>query len=449
MKRVLAMLLIVLMLTGCSKTEPAPEKPVEKEPAPVEQVQPAPAPPPAPEAKPEPAPAPEPIPEPEPVPEPEPEPTPAPEPEVTPEQEVPPELILVPETDWGAFVNETYASIVDQEEFRALVWLEDDSRTDLIIRKGVNNWNVEHTKYMLNTFQWEAVPSGDWISLTQTAGYGPELCFWGGDVYRSFTCCAGGDIACVTVGRDVFYLRALGLPEGETLYSTLLMVAEDAISHEIGYVTVDGSLTPQEAAQAIAEKRAENHMNAPDWVAWKVSDARAGKTEVYDIYYGEPQEFCCNLTIEVYFDDPAAANHVRWQAGAGLEEADEEGYWRHFNQLLVRKNADGNWAVIGGGTGGYSVSPEWPAEKPWLDWLVELFCLTEGTTHDWIAPCQILALPPDQMALLPAILDQLTEAESSELCSIMGEILRGDEYNYYTIDTLKPLLGDYGDLLDA
>ena len=102
------------------------------------------------------------------------------------------------------------------------------------------------------------------------------------------------------------------------------------------------------------------------------------------------------------------------------------------------------------GTGGYAVSPEWPAEKPWAEWLVELFCLTEGDTHDWFAPIRILSLPPDQMERLPAIFDQLTKTESRELCSVLGEILtREDLEHAYTVETLKPLLGDYGALLDA
>ena len=115
----------------------------------------------------------------------------------------------------------------------------------------------------------------------------------------------------------------------------------------------------------------------------------------------------------------------------------------------MERNEEGDWAVLDRGTGGYTVNPEWPAEKPWLDWLVEVFCLTEGLTHDWIAPHQILSLPPDQMERMPAILDQLTETEARDLCTAMGYVLKESPGHYYTVDTLRPLLGDYGEWLDA
>lgn len=428
MKRVLAMLLICLMLTGCSKTEPTPTMPEVETPPAVEKVE-------TPAVESAPASEMKPVSEPAPIPEPEPEPAPE------------------PETDWAAFAAEAYADIVNQEEFRVLVWQENDSCTDLLIRRGENDWNVETSKYAIANCEWSLAASEDWIAMVQRSEYDPQLSFYvpGG---ASFTCCQDGDIVEITDQTKITYLRAVNPKVGqdsyeENLYGMLHMVAEDAVSYEIGYVTVDGSLSPQEAAQAIAEKRAENHRNAPDWVEWKVTDALAGSTEVFDIYWGEPQEFCCNLKIKVYFDEDAAANNVRWQTGAGLSEPDEEGYREAFSQLHVRKNEDGDWVVLDGGTGGYTVSPEWPAEKPWLDWLVEVFCLTEGFTHDWLAPYRILELSDEEIAALPAILDQLTEAEARDLCETLGRNLREYDYWDYTVDTLAPLMGNYGSWLDA
>lgn len=446
MKRILAMLLIVLMLAGCSKTEQMPEKPADPAPAPVEQAESAPAP--EPEPVPEPEPAPEPVPAPEPMPEPAPEPIPEPEPEIIP---VP---APVPEPDWAAFAQAAYTEIVSQEEFRVLVWQEDDTRTDLVIQKGVNDWNVEGSQHCLDSFQWTPAASEDWIAMTQTTGYGPELCFWGGDVYASFTCCRGGDIVQITDGKDVTYLRAVNPklgedPYEENLYGQLDMVAENAISAQSRYITVDGSLSPEEAALTMAEVIAESYRTLPDWVQWKPTDAQAGIAEVFDIYYGEPQEFCFTLCTRLYFDEAAAANTIYWQAGAGLEGPDEEGWYNDFSEVHVRKNEDGDWTVVGRGTGGYSVNPQNTENKPQLEWLVELFCLTEGFSHDWRVPYHILDLSEEELSGLSAILDQLTEAEARELCAVLGKCLREYPYWEHTVESLKPVLGDYGDFLDA
>ena len=57
---------------------------------------------------------------------------------------------------------------------------------------------------------------------------------------------------------------------------------------------------------------------------------------------------------------------------------------------------------------------------------------------------------PDQMESLPAILDQLTEEESRELCSVLGDLLEREDLVWdYTKETLMPLLGDYGAWLDT
>ena len=119
MKRMLAMLLMILMLTGCSRKEPVAEQPAETKPAPVEQVTPEP------ELQTEvrPAPVPEPAPEPaveeQPVPEPEIETQPEPEPEPEPE--------IVPETDWCAMVQETYLAVTAEERFYVQILEYDDA----------------------------------------------------------------------------------------------------------------------------------------------------------------------------------------------------------------------------------------------------------------------------------------------------------------------------------
>ena len=145
-----------------------------------------------------------------------------------------------------------------------------------------------------------------------------------------------------------------------------------------------------------------------------------------------------------------APDAIYWQAGAGLESPDADGYYEWGRQVHVMKNDEGNWYPADRGTGGCFVNPENRENKPQLEWLVELFCLTEGFTHDWRTPCQILDLPEVELAALPALLDQLTEAEARELCAVLGDCLREhpDDWDW-SIDTLGSLLGDYGAWLNA
>ncbi len=446
MKRMLAMLLVILMLSGCGGKEAAPEKTEETAPTPAEQVQPKPESAPEKEAAPVPKPVPAPAPEPEPAPEIEPEPEPV-------EPEAIPEPAPEPETDWAAFAKAAYTEIVSQEEFRVLVWQEDDTRTDLIIQKGVNDWNVEGSQHCLDSFQWTPAASEDWIAMVHTEGYDPQLSFYipGG---VSFTCCEEGDIVEIVDRGEITYLRAVNpnldlFSYERNLYGTLIVAAEDAVSRQNRYVTADGSLSPEEAAWAMAERIAENCRNMPNWMRGKPTDARTETAEVFDLYHGEPQEFCFILRTQLYFDEAAASNTMYWQAGAGLEGLDEEGWYRDFSEVHVRKNEDGDWAIVGRGTGGYSVNPLNTENKPQLDWLVETFCLTEGFSHEWRIPYHILDLSEEELAALPAILDQLTEQEARELCTVLGNHLRVYNYWAHTVESLRLILGDYGDWLDA
>ena len=139
MKRMLAMLLVILMLTGCAGKEPMAEQPAETKPAPVEQVTPEPEL----QTEVQPAPVPEPAPEPaveeQPVPEPEIETQPEPEPEPEPE--------IVPETDWCAMVQETYLAVTAEERFYVQILEYDGDWTDLTVIRGVNDWNVTNLEY--------------------------------------------------------------------------------------------------------------------------------------------------------------------------------------------------------------------------------------------------------------------------------------------------------------
>ena len=442
MKRILAMLLMILMLTGCAQKEPMAEQPAETKPAPVEQAQPAPEPKPQTEVPSTPKPAPEPAPEPEVEEQSEPEPAPEPMPEAE------PETPAAPETDWCVLAQETYLAVTAGERFYVQVLEYDGDWTDLTVIRGENDWNVTNLEYGFQGFQWSPATAEEWVMLDGTDG---NLLVLMADGENSIACRSGSDVVQVTRNGEIFYLRAVNPKEGEPyewkLYGLLEGVAEDAMAHQVFDITVDGSLSADEAAWEIACQIAENHKLLPEWVKRGVVDMEATEAAVFDRYRGDPEQFCFDMSWRLQLPDEPL--DIYWVAGAGASEPDEEGWRTYFAQALAEKDEDGNWHLVDRGTGGYTVNPEWPAEKPWLDWLVEVFCLTEGLTHDWIAPHQILSLPPDQMERLPAILDQLTEREVRELCAAMGYVLEESPGHYYTVDALRTLLGNYGDWLDV
>ena len=462
MKRVLVVFLVLLLLTGCSRTDSVPAEPenppaveeneaVTPEPAPepapevtaeevtdpgtedVQEKPPVPKPDPAPEVKPEPAPEPSPEPVPEPTPEPEPEPEPIPA--------------------WTAYAMGVYADITGHDEFHVMVWEEDDSRTNLVIQRGVNDWSVDSLASCFTDYEWTQAGSEDWIAMIQQEGYDPQLSFYlPGEI--SFTCCEDGDIVEIVDQTKITYLRAVPSKTdvsvgNENLYGRLRMVAEDVVSDQVWNVTADGSISPNEAAARMTEKIAEQYRSVPDWVSWKAETVRATRAEVFDVYNGESEEFCFNLDLAVKLADPMAPEAGYWQAGAGLDEPDEDGFYSWGHEVWVQKNATGQWVLSGYGTGGYAVMPQNTENKPQLDWLVEVFCLTEGLTHDWIIPNQILNLELEELAGLPEVLDQLTEAESNHLCQTLGTLLAENDCWILTADDLIPLLGDYAVYLNA
>lgn len=461
MKRMVAVLLmILLLLSGCGKSAPQtiPEQeanPPQAE-TPVTGMEKTPDAPEEQEAVSEPESVPEP-PKEEAKPVAEPEPIPAPESEA--EESAVLEEVSVPQSevigmDWAAYAAEAYTAITDHPEFHVLIWEEDDTSTELVIRQGENDWNVANRKENFSAYEWTQITYEEVLAETQTEGRGPELGFWDVEGGMSFSCFKNRNVVIIRDQTKITYLRAVNPDEGQdsmegNLYDLLEWVAVDAVLDQVWRVTVDGNLSPEQAAKKMAEKVAENYKNMPEWIDWTPTKARREYTEVFDIYLGEPGEFCCNMNLEFKFDRPEQGNVIYLQAGAGLGEPDEDGYCSYFSQVHARRNEKGDWAFLDRGTGGAMVNPKWPAEKPWVDWLVELFCLTEGQSHEWYVPGQILSLPPDQMELLPAILDQLTEAEAKDLCSTMGKLLREQEDGYYTVDTMKPLLGDYAHWLDA
>ena len=322
-----------------------------------------------------------------------------------------------------------YAAITEGV-FTIWVTEPDGTITTLEVIPGVNDWNVEgRENTFAYTYQWAEATYEDWQDQWMAEDCGTMVTLAAPEE-MSLACCTGGDVVEVADRGTPIYLRAVNPRAGTEPFEwnlcgmMLNVIVADALGHEMWNVTADGSLHPRMAAEQMLEQIAENYRTAPDWTPWKPLDARAGGTDVFDIYWGEPQEFCCGMGLRLKFDDYMGERANRWQAGAGLAEPDAEGYCGYGAEVYIRKNETGDWQYVERGSGGYSVNPQNTEKKPRLEWLVELFCLTEGFTHDWRTPCQILDLPEEELAALPALLDQLTEAEARELCAVLGDCLR-------------------------
>ena len=342
-----------------------------------------------------------------------------------------------------------YQTITDSETFRVTVEEPDGTETAFDIFKGENDGNVAGRQHTFSDYTWSAAPEEDWKALLAAKDRGYLLTVASRDGKATIRCCSGSDLAALEQDGKTAYYQAVNPKEGK-LYGNLEMIALDAASHQVWAVTADGALSPAEAAEDLAEQVAENYRAVPDWVDWKPLNVQANGTNVYDVYLGEPQQFCCNMSLRVKLEDSKSERAGYWQAGAGLDEPDSQGYCGCGSQVYVVKNADGDWAIRDRGTGGYFVQPPVEYEKATAAQLVEIFRLTEGETHDWRVPYYLLALPKGELAKLPAAMDSLTEEEARGLCRLLEKNLdRTKETGAWTREDLGTVLGKYGGLLDA
>ena len=348
-----------------------------------------------------------------------------------------------------------YQTIADAETFRVTVEEPDGTETAFDIVRGENDGNVAGRQHAFADYTWSIATEEDWKALLDSKDRGYLLTVASRDGKATIRCCSESDLVTLEQDGKTSYYQAVNPKEGQEpyagkLYGNLEMIARDAVSHQVWAVTAKGALSPAKAAEDLAEQVAENYRSVPAWVDWKPLDTRAGKTEVYDLYLGEPQQFCCSMGLRVKLEDPERAEAGYWQAGAGLDEPDSQGYCGCGSQVYVVKNADGDWAIRDRGTGGYFVQPPVEYEKATAAQLVEIFRLTEGETHDWRVPYYLLALPKGELAKLPAAMDDLTEEEARGLCRLLEKNLdRTKETGAWTREDLGTVLGKYGGLLDA
>ena len=379
--------------------------------------------------------------------------------EQTPEEV--PEEVLEGETEslsgeeLTASAMAAYAEITKDLTFTLDVEEEDATGISLSITpEAARNVAGQENLFSIG-YQWEPASAEAWgDQWSDIKSRGRLFAMTAPDGETTLQCCTGGDVVLWTVDGETHYACVTAAAEGESGLSGLLQgIAEDALwDAAFCGPTVDGAETDYEAiARQLNEAMAENIRSVPDWVTWKPLDFQASGASVFDAYYGEPENFCAGMGFRLLVDDPYGEKANRWQAGAGLGEPDADGYYGYGGAVSIRRNTDGDWSCDGLATGGSSVDLPLSApgaEAP-LSELADAFFLTEGESHDWLVPCYILEHPAEDMAALPALLDQRTEEEARELCGVLGDCLRTADYWDWTPETLAAALGSYGAYLNA
>lgn len=349
---------------------------------------------------------------------------------------------------------EVYTAIAGDLSFTVEVEERDGTVTTLAITPE-NAWNVaDREGYFAASYEWSAADAEDWRSqLEGDRGY--LLTMTSSDGKTTLQCCSGGDVIYLSQDGAETYARAVNPREGEPyegkLYDALATIALDAVSAAVWDVTADGGETdPERAAAELAEQVAENYRNVPDWVVWKPLDAVAGETAVYDVYRGEPEQFCFDMDLLVLLEEPAASGSSYWNAGAGIQDQEPDGYWHWSHEVHAVKDKNGDWRCADRGTGGYQVDlPFERGEDARLEELVDAFYLTEGVTHDSLLPRYILQRPADSLRVLPQLLEKRADKEARQLCRALANELSGGLYEGdWTLESLRSVMGRYADYLE-
>lgn len=393
------------------------------------------------------------------------EPPPAEDPPAVETEEVVPDLAL------GEAAQAAYAEIARDKMFAVTVEEPDGTLTSLDITPE-NAWNVEGPAHLLAiSYEWFPAEAGDWEDLVAADGRGYLLSLVSMDGGTALRCCSGGDVVSWTRDGADTYARVVNPLEGQDafagkLYSYLGGIAEDAYSADMFGGTVDGAVTDlEQVAAQLAEQAAESVRALPGWTSWKPTDFRTDGVHVFDVYRGEPENFCCGMGFRVLVegDNPGEMPRSYWETGSGLGEPDGDGCYGWGREVLVRKNDAGDWYCADWGTGGYSVLlPFSRMEDASLEELTGAFFLTEGNTHAWLLPNYILSQPAEELAKLPALLEGRTEQELLDFgAALMGcyqsydRAYDGDRLGAFypeewvSQEDLRTALGPYSVYLDA
>ena len=181
-------------------------------------------------------------------------------------------------------------------------------------------------------------------------------------------------------------------------------------------------------------------------MTWKPVDCQVSGTDVYDVYRGQPENFCCGMGFRVKLEDFNGETAIYWNAGAGLDDPDAEGHGGWGREVLVEKNADGDWVCTDWGTGGYSVLLPFRLEEASLEELLDAFFLTSGFTHQWRTAKYIAAQPLSELNRLPELLEGRTKEEIGDFGSTMTALYREHpdrEEDWVTPEELREAMGEY------
>lgn len=348
---------------------------------------------------------------------------------------------------WVTSCAEVYKTITEDLVFRVSVEEKGGKVTDLAITPD-NAWNVEGRERLFSiNYVWSEATQAEWDA--QLSGGGNLLTISEETGDAAIWCRSDGNVVCWRAdGSAVQYARVMNPKEGEPfegkLYHFLDMIAEDAVSANVWNVTADGELDADEAAEDLLDQITANFCAVPDWVTWKPVDAVADGANVYDHYWGEGENFCCGMGFLVKLADPEGENGSYWNAGAGLETPDEDGYYSWGRAVHVKRNENGDWYIYDKGTGGYLADLPFAWEDATLEMLVEAFFESEGDTHEWEIPYYILALPREQLRTLPELLEDLAEEEALELIGLLEkQAVNAKETGPWVADMLKDVLEEY------
>lgn len=357
------------------------------------------------------------------------------------------------------YQNITRETSPDSRDYDFTARMEHNGKTDEFHITGENGYNVAFVgNYLTLSYVWQEAEESEWLDL---ADPGTILTLTGADGETSIQCRSGDDMAALTSNGETRYAHVWDpeTPENPdphlrySLFSFLMTIPDDAFNNQVWDGTADGSLSPADAAALLAEQVAENYRNTPDWLDWKPLDFQVESAYVFDVYNGEDfPNFCFGGGFCVRLDDP---NYMQWQAGAGLDDPITEGpfagYYRWGREIIVTKNAGGDWYIADCGTGGYSVEfPDWSwssgvensLNNAALEDLADLFFLTEGVTHEYRLPSYICERPAEELAGLNDLLDRHTRQEAQDLCRALAAYLNagfGESNHHSALSSLEDL----------
>lgn len=318
-----------------------------------------------------------------------------------------------------------------------------------------NDFNVEHVSlYLSEDWQYSHVSEADWNALSAAEkGTVMTLEDRTGKIFR---CCSGSDLLCLTMYGEVRYLRAESTDSAGSVFNFARLIADDAARSWVwDSAVVDGSITDlEEVTELLMEQVTAKYLALPSWVNGNPLDMKlaGGSPRVFDAYWGEPAQFCCDMVFGVALDD---ANTDYWQAGAGLSEpvtVSGMNYYGWSCQALVARDTEKNlWYIADRGSGGYSVNlPGYSLSvgtenylgNASLDELLDMILLTEGFTHDYLLPKYALSKPDEKLSGINDLIRKRTAEQQEAICACLAGFVQG-EYagnSAWTLEDLRELL---------